>query len=319
VDTVHLFHNDGTWKRAAEPMDDGTDQVDLVSAEFPGHSLMLRFAKEVSLAAGVPVGVIPGPLGGTNLFAQWQRDPADHDNRGTLYGSLLHRALLQGYETPPVGFLWFQGESDALSSRTTADYLADFEALLARYREDLGNPDLHAVTAQLGVFTGAPLGLWTGIQEAQRRAARNDPRVALATTVDQPLSDAIHFNVQGYQTIGLRFAEAARAMVYGEPIDPLTELVAARIGPASDLVELVYDGTVTGGEPSLYRVWDDLDFDPVVLSVSVAGDTVTLQMDRGLVGAAFVSYGFALDPTAPWVEDLRGVPVPCFSTVPIEP
>jgi len=53
------------------------------------------------------VGIIPGPLGGTNLHTQWQRNAAVHDNRGTLYGSLLHRARLQG-GTPPRGFLWYQ-------------------------------------------------------------------------------------------------------------------------------------------------------------------------------------------------------------------
>jgi hypothetical protein len=89
IDEVHLFGNDYLWKRAVEPMDDGTDQVDLVSSENPLHTILLRFGKEIAQATGVPVGIVPGPLSGTNLHSQWQRDPADPDNRGTLYGSLL--------------------------------------------------------------------------------------------------------------------------------------------------------------------------------------------------------------------------------------
>jgi len=319
IDQVHLFHNDGTWKRAAEPMDDGTDQADLVSAEFPAHSLMLPFAKALYEATGVPVALIPGPLGGTNLFAQWQRDAADHDNRGTLYGSLLHRGLLQGYETPPAGFLWFQGESDALSLRSTDNYRTDLERLMEQYREDLGHPGLTFLIAQLGVYTASDLAQWIAIQEAERQVARADPLAALVTTVDQPLADAIHFNVAGYKAIGVRFAEAARGQVHSEPIDHLAEMVEAHLGASTDLVELVYDAPVTGGAPELYRVWDDLDMDPVVQAVTAAGNLVTLEMDRGLAGNVFVSYGYAQDPAAAWVEDGRGVPVPCFSSLPVEP
>src|SRR5207245_8605362 len=91
IDEVHLFHNDGLWKRASEPMDDGTDQVDEVSAEASEHSLMLRFAKDVFAATGVPVGIVPGPLGGSNLYSLWQPDPFDHEDRGTPYASPLPR------------------------------------------------------------------------------------------------------------------------------------------------------------------------------------------------------------------------------------
>ena len=100
IDAVHLFGNDGIWKRASEPMDDGTDQVDLVSAEAPGHSLMLSFAKTWKAATGLPVGIIPAPLGGTNLVFQWQRDANDPDNRGTLYGSQLHRVRCDALARP---------------------------------------------------------------------------------------------------------------------------------------------------------------------------------------------------------------------------
>ena len=63
-------------------MDSGTDQVDLVSAETPGHSLMLSFAKTFQAASGVPPGIIPAPSGRTKLFEEWQRNAVDADDRG---------------------------------------------------------------------------------------------------------------------------------------------------------------------------------------------------------------------------------------------
>ena len=119
VDRVHLFGNDYVWKRGSEPMDSGTGQVDRVSFETPAHSLMLRFAKEIEQAVGVPVAIIPAPLGGTNLYNQWQRRASDPDFRGTLYGSSIHRVLRQGYAHPIRGVIWYQGESD-VGIRTTA-------------------------------------------------------------------------------------------------------------------------------------------------------------------------------------------------------
>ena len=179
VDEVHLFHNDGTWKIASEPMDDGTDQVDGVSAESPAHSLMLAFAKNVQQALGVPVGVIPGSLGGTNLYTQWQRNEAYHDDRGTLYGSLLHRVLLQNFQTPPRGYLWYQGESD--NGRGTDLYRQDLERLMAEYREDLNHPGLYFLIAQLATDDFANLDGWMAIKESRhgspdRRRLQGDRR-----------------------------------------------------------------------------------------------------------------------------------------------
>ena len=141
IPEVHLYGNDGRWKQATEPMDDGTDQLDNVSRESPQHTLMLPFAKHLYEHTGVPVAVIPAPRGGTSLYALWQRSAPDPDNRLTLYGSALHRVLVQGYAQPLRGILWYQGESDAIDGRTTAQYRTDLEQLVAHYRSDAGAPD----------------------------------------------------------------------------------------------------------------------------------------------------------------------------------
>ena len=319
VDEAHLFGNDGLWKQAREPMDDGTDQVDLVSVETPAHTLLLRFAKDYAAAAGVPVGIIPGPLGGTNLFSQWQRNAADHGNRGTLYGSLLRRATRQAYGAPPRGYLWYQGESDAAFSRGTAAYRADLEQLIAQSREDLAAPALPFIVVQLAVYVSADLVQGTAIQEAERQVAVADPQVALVTAVDQPLADVIHLNVDGYKVVGSRCGLAAREMILGEPVDALNDLSGARSAGLGDRIDITFERDVVGGgDASLYRV-ADASGAPTVTSVTSTGSVVTLSLNRPLVQPATVSYGFALTPLAPWIEDLAGVPVPIFAGVSVAP
>lgn len=316
IDRVHLFGNDNRWKRATEPMDAGTDQVDAVSSENPAHSLMLRFAKDMEAATGVPQAIVPGPLGGTNLHTQWQRNESDHDDRGTLYGSLLHRALLQNDPNPPIGFLWFQGESD--SGRGTAAYESDMNELIARYREDLANPELWVLQAQLGTHQlQQDLEAWVSIQEAQRRVAEADPRVAVIPTADQPRSDTIHFSVAGYKTIGARFAEAAREMVLGEAMDASLRVVAARRIGNRRSMEIEFDGDVTGGEAGLFRVRHE-GAGVEIRQISAAGQVVTLTLGDRLDGAATVSYGYAVSPDRTFLVDTRGTPVPHFREFPVD-
>ncbi len=311
-DLVHLFGNDSVWKRAVEPMDGGTDQVDLVSAEAPLHSLMLRFAKEIQQAVGVPVAIIPGPLGGTNLYAQWQRDAGDHDNRGTLYGSLLSRGLVQGFETPPVGFLWYQGESDA--GRGSAAYKQDLQRLISQVREDLASPDLWFGIVQLATYDGADYATWIPIQEAQRQVVEEDERTVLSAAIDLPRSDVIHLNVAGYKALGARLAKEMLEHAYAQAIDASARLTETRIVGNRRKIELVYDRDVTGGAPSLYRVRNGLDT-VNVNSVGTGANVVTLSLGGHVDPGALVSYGYSRSPGSPWVKDSAGTAVAVFQDI----
>ena len=311
IPEVHRFHNDGRWTQGQEPIDDGAGQLDAISRETPLHSLALPFARRLYEMTGVPVALVPTSLGGTNLYVQWQRDGAVPAWRATLYGSMIHRARMATGGAAPAGLLWFQGESDALGARTTAQYKTDLDRFFVEARTDLAAPDMLGVVAQLGTFSSANLDLWLPVQEAQRQVARDDSLTALVTTVDAPRSDAIHFNVVGYQTIGERFANAVHALKFGSSGDPLTELVS--VGPGSDAtrIDLTYDANITGGAPTLFSVTDDTGT-ATVTSVTISGAVVTLVLDRALGTNAVLDYGRAVDPTAAWLLDVNGVPVPCF-------
>jgi hypothetical protein len=312
IEEAHLFGNDYVWKRAVEPMDDGTDQVDLVSSESPAHTLLLRFAKEIHLTTGVPVAIIPGPLGGTNLYAQWQRDAGDPDNRGTLYGSLLHRSLVQQFGTPPKGYLWYQGESDVGRS----DYEANLKQMIAQYRQDLGAPDLWFGIVQLATNQlTSDLEAWVGLQEQQKRVAETTTNTVITAAIDQPRADTIHLNVEGYKTVGLRLANELREHLYGEPIDASTSLLSAQIVGNRRRIDLTFDRDVTGGTASLFRVRQGAT--PVsVSSVSVSGSVVTLQLGAQVDPGATVSYGYSTNPASAWLRDAAGTAVLCFKDFP---
>lgn len=319
IPQAHLFHNDGTWRQGREPMDDGVGQVDLVSREFPQASFLLAFAKRLWEGTGVPVGVVPASLGGTNLYAQWQRTPALPEARQTLYGSLLHRARLAVPTGQPVGLLWFQGESDALALRTTAQYRADLAGLLSGLRADLGAPGLLALVGQLGTYDAADLARWLEIQEAQRQGAESDPLAGLATAVDLPRADGIHFSVAGYRTLGARFAVEAQRLRFGATQGAAPRLTAVSASVGASAIVLTYDGVVTGGAPALFAA-TDAQGALAIDAVTAIGTQVTLTLARPLAGGATLRYGLSVSPTAAWLKRLSdAAPAACFAALPLTP
>ena len=316
---AHLFHNDGTWKPAREPMDDGANQTDFISLEYPASSCLQSFADELSLRTGVPVGVVPTSLGGTNLYAQWQRYAPFHAHRATLYGSMISRAARACGATPPRGLLWFQGESDALSNRTMAQYLADLQQFVAQAREDLAAPNLVFLCGQLGTYDAANQPYWIGVQEAQRQCVAADPQSALVTAVDFGKADAIHFSVAGYRTMGQRFAQGARQRVFGHAVDPTNDLVSVALAPAGASLTLTYERAVTGGVAAMYRA-TDAGGALTVTSAVAAGATVTVSFGRAMGASGRLAYGYSNVPTDQWVKDAAdSSPVPCFDAVVVTP
>jgi len=319
VDAVHLFGNDYVWKRAAEPMDSGVDQVDRVSAENPKHSLMLAFAKEVQLGIGVPVAIVPAPLGGSNLHTQWQRRADAPLNRGTLYGSSIHRVMVQGYAHPIRGVLWYQGESDVW--RGMVAYLQDLEELVDDYRADLSAPDLFFGNCQLATCEHCTnLGPFTEIQEAQRRQAEQDVLSAVVGLVDLPKSDQIHLNVAGYKEAGRRLGRAVLAGSYGisTAVGPQIVSVGFKSSQRRNIV-VTYDKPVNGGHGNLFRVVDSTGAVPVQ-NVSTSGETVNVELAASAEPDAQISYGFGNFPDSVWIKaDDGSGPGLVFRYLPVDP
>jgi len=215
VPGVYVFGNDGRWHEGREPVDFAEGQIDDVSAD-PGSGA----GPSIAFAAALrekhpdrPIGLVPCAKGGSSI-AEWRRDLGDH----TLYGSCLKRARAASTAGTITGVLFFQGETDGMSSPLTAPppdptgWAAAFRTFVADLRRDLAAPALPVVFAEIGpVPPGGPFPAWEHVKEAQRSI--DLPGVARIRSDDQPLRDPLHFDFEGQQVLGRRFAEAMDGLV----------------------------------------------------------------------------------------------------------
>lgn len=303
--SVHLFGNDYFWKQATEPMDSGENQVDRVSEEVPEHSLMLRFGKEISAAAGVPVAIIPGPRYGTSI-EDWARRGDAPLGRGTLYGSAAYRVKLQNYGAPIRALLWYQGEGNAGSG--VENYQRQMTQLIADLRSDLGGrpfAGLCQLSTNGEVMGEQGLFEYLQPQEAQRRYPQTDPQSAVVALVDLPRSDPYHLGNGGIKEAGARLARAVLAGSYGQPQKLGPALRSAALGGARDSIELTYDKAMSGGDAALFRARDDSGALGIA-SVTAAADKITVKLRRAVQGTALLSYGYSNDPAAKWLVGADG-------------
>jgi sialate O-acetylesterase len=155
----------------------------------------------------------------------------DKAGPGTLFNGMIAPLLPLSI----TGVIWYQGETSATPLRA-ALYQRLFPALIQDWRREWQRQDLPFLYVQLTNWN-AQSQLWPVIREAQRRALclRN---TAMAVTID--IGDSENLHPPDKQTIGHRLALAARATVYGEPVE--------------------YSGPLYAGksfEPGGLRIWFD--------------------------------------------------------------
>ncbi len=130
-----LFGNDYLWHELADPIDNSSGQVDLVSSDpETGGSVWPLVATYYLNSLNLPVAFVPAAKSGRPI-AEWMSG-RDHADRATLYGSMVYRARLTGAKA----VLWWQGETDALNGMAQADYGTQFRQLAAAIGRDLGIP-----------------------------------------------------------------------------------------------------------------------------------------------------------------------------------
>jgi hypothetical protein len=122
------------------------------------------------------------------------------------------------------GLLFFQGETDALDpiqfpqpEPRPAQWAQLFSAFITNFREDLEQPNLPVVYAQIGSNTAPEAFInWETVQEQQ--ASVSLPMTAMIITDDLSLLDGLHFTADSYRIIGKRFAQALLNLVDLKPI-----------------------------------------------------------------------------------------------------
>jgi len=113
------------------------------------------------------------------------------------------------------GVLWYQGESNV---DRPAAYRNLLTHLIADWRSGFGQPDLPFLVVQLPGYQapGARVAAWAEVREAQLLTSLFVPRTGLVVTCDLGESDNLHPRLK--KPVADRAANAARALVYGEPV-----------------------------------------------------------------------------------------------------
>lgn len=159
-------------------------------------------------ATGKTIGIVKVAVGGTNLWFDWNAD-----RPGSLYQTLretaaeaLRKLREKGLRGRIAGVLWMQGESDAVKPMSASMYGAHLARLIARAREDSGDPELPFV---LGRITPSPLWPYAAFVRSAQEAAAADPDVRYVDTDDLPRRpDLAHYDTRGITELGRRLARA---------------------------------------------------------------------------------------------------------------
>jgi sialate O-acetylesterase len=191
------------------------------------------------------------------------------------------------------GALWYQGESNANSDQHAYNYRRLFATMIQDWRNRWGQGDFPFLFVQLANYQTN--GRWAVLRESQTETLR------LANTgmaVINDIGEAKDIHPKNKQDVGLRLALAARAMVYGQPVEysgPIYR-AAAPEGAAMRVYFSHADGMTArgGGEIKGFEVAGaDGKFAPA--EVRVEGDTILLT-SGSVTSPVSVRYAWADDP-----------------------
>jgi sialate O-acetylesterase len=116
---------------------------------------------------------------------------------------------------PIRGVIWYQGESNSAVERY-AMYARTFQTMITDWRRRWNNPDMPFLYVQIANYKSTGLEDWAQIREAQLQTLELK-NTAMAVTIDIGNPDDVH--PTNKLDVGKRLALAARAIVYGEPVE----------------------------------------------------------------------------------------------------
>lgn len=193
------------WVRAVDPI-----HYDKPSAGVgPGRSFGLALAAR---EPNVRIVLVPAAVGGSPI-SSWEPGALDPATQTHPYDDAIARARVAMRDGRLRAILWHQGESDATPERSVR-YAERLRALIARFRTDLGEPELPFIIGQLGQFPGRP---WSDevrrVDSAHRAIAATMPNVAFVSSEGlRDKGDTLHFDAASARVLGQRYAAAYLAL-----------------------------------------------------------------------------------------------------------
>ncbi len=181
----------------------------------------ITFARKVTTEISAPIAIIKSSWGGTTLAHDWNPDePSDkrlYERTLTMVRTALAELDRQKIRYRLEGFVWHQGENDMLNRDLMTGYGERLTAFIARFRTDLGAPELPWFVGEI-----SDKGIWgldhrrnmQVVRAQQRQVAVGDPHVWFVAT--SHLAFAVmgsgqphyHFGTEGQLQHGEAYARA---------------------------------------------------------------------------------------------------------------
>lgn len=212
--SAYFYGNDYVYKNLTDPVDSATNQVDAVSADAEAAgSCWPLLATAIMAASGASVAFVPCAAGSTAI-ADWQPS-ADHEDRATLYGSMIHRLRGLQYSGNLKAVLWWQGERDATLGTAEATYNAALDILANSLYVDTG---LRLIVCKIEDLSGYEEGYDAGaVNSAIATAWADNANVLQGPDFSDitPSVDGVHFKTDAeLQEAADRWWTALEALFY---------------------------------------------------------------------------------------------------------
>jgi len=184
---------------------------------------------------GKKIALIKDAVGGTYLSKTggWLPPSSNNGTGGTLYKNMMTaidaamKSIGSAFDstlyTPRwAGFVWLQGENDALDKTSADAYEKNLTNLIKDIREKVKVADLPVILPLIAVQSIWPYN--STVRAADVAVKQKLTNIDTLDTKDFP-SDGIHFKAQGYWSIGLLAARRWTALHYDYgPVVPIAYL-----------------------------------------------------------------------------------------------
>lgn len=199
VERVLSLNKDGKWVAAVDPIHFDKREAGVGLGRTFGILVSKKYPD-------ITVGLIPCAYGGSPI-ATWVPGAYHKQTKSHPYDEAITRARLAMKDGELKAILWHQGEGDC-GAKSAPLYEKNLSELIARFRKDLGMPELPVIIGQLGKF-----GKWSSyrvmVDKAQQDVALKDGKAAFVNSDGLTCNpDKVHFDAASLREFGKRYFEA---------------------------------------------------------------------------------------------------------------
>ena len=292
---------------------------------IPEKPYMLCFGDDRCSQNPMPKDVIPlAPTWKVNVGTELPNCPSGdvslQNIPTTLYNAVLHPLAPYAIN----GIVWYQGESNTGNPAPYADYL---KKLMGAWRDRWQDQQMPFVIVQLANYdgrqqTGFPSPIkpqitpansnWAQLREAQRTAAKADPRAELAVIND--LGETVDIHPLRKKEVAERVALCFDRLIYNNKVNLAPEVIAAEVQEGKIILTL--DQPIQAGDLYEFEA-AAADGDKVFQNVKATAEDnrITLILPEGfhpMSTVYAVRYAWKDNPATANVRSLTGLPMSSF-------